>query len=502
MYRKRFLVLAASSFLLLFGCSTYVQPEWPVVEPAISDSVEVRISAGTDDAEEKASGGVARLDPTLELVRSSANQTVGLRFTGLTIPPGATITNAYLQFKAKVSNSEATDLNIQAQAADNPASFSSSAYNVSSRPRTTASVAWSPGAWTLEDAGSAQRTPDLASVVQEIVNRPGWASGNALAFIVTGTGRRVAWPYDGSPADAPLLHVEYVVTDEPPPTVTVAAAGDIACDSVDPNFNNGEGTATDCRQKHTADAVTAINPDAVLVLGDLQYPTGTYARFMASYDLSWGLHKSKTFPAIGNHEGTSSGSGAGYCQYFGPAAHCNANGTQGGAAYYSFNLGDWHLVVVNSNCDAAGGCGVGSPQYNWLVADLAANPTRCTLAYWHHPRFNSGDHRNAEFMADMFGALYDAGVEIVLSGHAHSYERFAPQDAAGNADPRGVRQFVVGTGGKDLIGISSNVLPNSEARNDDVFGVLKLSLNPTSYTWAFVPEAGKSFTDTGTGMCH
>lgn len=226
------------------------------------------------------------------------------------------------------------------------------------------------------------------------------------------------------------------VSDTVPSSVTIATAGDIACDPTYTAFNGGEGTLTECRQKHVADVVTAINPNAVLVLGDLQYNSATYANFMASYDLSWGRHKDKTFPIIGNHEGTSLGTGKGYCQYFGQAAHCNTNGTQDGAAYYSFDLGEWHLIAINSNCDAAGGCIAGSPQYEWLVADLAASSKKCTLAYWHHPRFNSGDRGNADVMTDMFRALDDAGVELVLSGHAYDYERFAPQDALGNANPK------------------------------------------------------------------
>lgn len=171
MYMKRLLTLAAGSLLLLSGCSSGIQEELPIAEQAVSNHVlEARISASTDDAEESTSGGVTRSSTSLELVlvRSSTNQTVGLRFTSLALPSGATITNAYVQFKANTATSEMTSLTIQCQAADNPLSFSGTSYNVSSRARTAASVAWSPAAWTLGTAGSAQRTPNLASVLQEI----------------------------------------------------------------------------------------------------------------------------------------------------------------------------------------------------------------------------------------------------------------------------------------------------------------------------------------------
>ena len=206
--------MSLGGVLLLFGCSSQLQPDLPLVESAVSNyALDVRVATSNDDAEESASGGVTRSSTSLDLVRSSADQTVGLRFTGLTIPAGATVTSAYIQFKAKTTTSEVTNLSFQAQAADNPPSFSGALHNVSTRARTTAAVAWSPTAWTVGTAGAAQRTPDLAPVLQEVVARSGWSSGNALALIVTGTGRRVALPYDGSPADAPLLHIEYSVSD-------------------------------------------------------------------------------------------------------------------------------------------------------------------------------------------------------------------------------------------------------------------------------------------------
>jgi len=161
------------------------------------------------------------------------------------------------------------------------------------------------------------------------------------------------------------------------------------------------------------------------------------------------------------------------------------------------------MVVLNSNCEKIiGGCQVGSPQEQWLRADLSAHPATCTLAYWHHPRFSSGQHGNAVEMQPIWQALYAAGVDVVLNGHDHNYERFAPQDATGRADPeRGIREFVVGTGGKNHYGIRK-IKPNSEVRNLNTFGVLKLTLHATSYDWQFIPTTGKKFTDTGSATCH
>jgi hypothetical protein len=280
------------------------------------------------------------------------------------------------------------------------------------------------------------------------------------------------------------------------------AAGDIACDPLDVNFNGGNGTATACRMEATADIISAGGPSAVLALGDLQYDAGNLSNFQQSYDRSWGAFKAQTRPVIGNHEGITADTGAGYCVYFGAAAHCNANRRQGGAAFYSFDVGDWHVVVLNSNCVAAGGCDVGSPQYQWLQNDLAANPRACTLAAWHHPRWSSGADGSNVFMQPIWQLLWANGADLVLSGHSHDYERFAPMDAAGTANtPEGNRSFVVGTGGAYFTGLGAPA-PGSEVRQNTAFGVLRLGLHPTSYDWKFVPASGSTFTDAGAQACH
>lgn len=233
----------------------------------------------------------------------------------------------------------------------------------------------------------------------------------------------------------------------------------------------------------------------VFTTGDNAYDDGTESDFINCYDPSWGRHKDRTRPAAGNHEYKTEDA-APYYTYFGPAAGLSDRG------YYSYQLGTWHVVVLNSNCDQVGGCDVGSPQEQWLRADLAANPSPCTIAYWHSPRFSSALHGNDIAMQAFWQALYEAGVDVVLAGHDHSYERFAPQDATGQYDPeRGIREFVVGTGGSRHYAIKSPAA-NSEIRNDDTFGVLALTLRQGSYDWKFIPEAGKTFTDSGSARCH
>jgi hypothetical protein len=260
----------------------------------------------------------------------------------------------------------------------------------------------------------------------------------------------------------------------------------------------GAGDIADCSDLAGAEATAKLleaNPGTVMALGDLAYPNGTPADFKC-YHKTWGRVKDRTRPAVGNHEFHSTGASY-YFQYFGNAAGDPKTG------YYSYDLGTWHIVVLNSECQEVGGCEAGSSQEKWLRADLAAHPVGCTLAYFHKPRFSSGlNHGNDPEVGAFWQALYDYNAELILNGHDHDYERFAPQDPGGNADPkRGIREFVVGTGGKNHreFGIHKS---NSEVRNNDAFGVLKLTLKTTGYDWKFIPEAGKTFTDSGSGSCH
>jgi hypothetical protein len=246
--------------------------------------------------------------------------------------------------------------------------------------------------------------------------------------------------------------------------------------------------------EQTAALLTKIN-GTVLTLGDNAYESGTLSEFNNCYNPTWGHFKNRTYPSVGNHEYKISGA-TGYFSYFGSDAGDPQKG------YYSYDIGTWHIIVINSNCTEIGGCGINSPQVTWLTADLTAHPTLCTLAYWHHPLFSSGQHGNDEAVKPIWQALYNAGVELVLNGHDHDYERFAPQDPNGMADAmNGIREFVVGTGGKDLRSIAGPI-NNSEVQNDSTWGVLRLTLHSSGYDWSFVPVAGATFTDSGRGICH
>ena len=278
----------------------------------------------------------------------------------------------------------------------------------------------------------------------------------------------------------------------------IAAAGDIACGEDDPGYNGGEGTATRCRQRATSDLLVGAGLAAVLPLGDIQYPISSLARLKAIYDPTWGRVRSISRPVLGNHEG-------GWMSYFsyfnGPGASDGPAGPTG-KGYYSYDIGSWHLVALNSNCSQIA-CTAGSAQERWLRADLAAHPTRCTLAYWHHPRYSSGHEGSTTSMQPMWAALDDAGAEIVLSGHSHDYERFAPLDRSGAVDrEHGIRQFVVGTGGAHFTSGVSTLISGGEVAQNHTFGVLMLTLHPSSYDWRFVPIAGTSWSDSGSETCR
>jgi acid phosphatase type 7 len=250
----------------------------------------------------------------------------------------------------------------------------------------------------------------------------------------------------------------------PPPTLV--AAGDIAsCSS-----GGDEETA----------AIVARTPGTVAVLGDAVYERGSTAEFRDCY--SWRRFRSRTRAALGNHEYGSAG-----------AAPAKAYFRLPPRGYYSYELGAWHVVVLNSNCGPAGGCGTGSPQQRWLADDLAKSTARCTLAYSHHPRFSSGLHGSDRTMTPLWSTLARAGTDVVLAGHDHHYERFAPID--------GIRSFVVGTGGRSNYPVLWR-LRGSVVVNDGVFGVLRLTLRPEAYDWQFLPVPGSSFRDRGSARCR
>jgi hypothetical protein len=260
----------------------------------------------------------------------------------------------------------------------------------------------------------------------------------------------------------------------------------------------GAGDIADCRDLSGAEATAKLLVQiqgTVMAVGDLAYPDGSKENFTC-YDKTWGRVKSRTRPAPGNHEFHAAGATP-YFDYFGAAAGDSKTG------YYSYELGTWHIIALNSECVDVGGCESGSLEEKWLRADLAAHPVACTLAYWHKPLFSSGGaHGNDLTVQPLWQALYEANADVIIGGHDHDYERFAPQTPDGVADAkRGIREFVVGTGGKNHRPFGEPK-PNSELRDATAFGVLRLTLKPGAYDWQFIPEEGKSFTDSGTGNCH
>lgn len=260
----------------------------------------------------------------------------------------------------------------------------------------------------------------------------------------------------------------------------------------------GAGDIADCADLSGAEATAKLLAKisgTVMAVGDLAYPDGSAQNFTC-YDKTWGKEKNRTRPAPGNHEFHSTGATF-YFQYFGAAAGEPSKG------YYSYELGSWHIVVLNSECDQVGGCAAGSVQEKWLREDLVAHPAACTLAYFHKPLFSSGGaHGDDLTVKPLWDALYQGGADVVVSGHDHDYERFAPQTPDAKPDAaRGIREFVAGTGGKNHRPFGAPHA-NSEVRNADTFGVLKFTLLPGKYKWEFVPVEGGTFGDSGEGTCH
>jgi hypothetical protein len=313
--------------------------------------------------------------------------------------------------------------------------------------------------------------------------RAGLVAACLAAVAATGCGSSAA---PSSSAATPRLH-PLPAPVRVPGARTLVAAGDIACGPDTTKSRNG------CHQQETAHLIDVLRPDVVAALGDLQYPDGKLGDFRRFFAPSWGRWLARMRPTPGNHEYVNGP--AGYFGYFGARAGPDHRG------WYSFDLGAWHLVSLNGNCDKIP-CGPGSAQVRWLRADLAAHPARCTLAFWHEPRFSSGMHGSSRAVAWLWQALQDAGADVVLSGHDHDYERFAPQDNTGRRDDaRGMVQFVVGTGGINHYPVFRHK-PNSVVHSNFTFGVLRLTLRADSYSWRFFPERGATFTDAGSARCH
>ena len=352
-------------------------------------------------------------------------------------------------------------------------------------PAPVASVTVTPVSATVETGKTVRLTATLrdANGTTLTGRQVTWTSLNpGVATVsndglVTGVAVGTANVYALSEGKSDTSTITVVAPPPPGASVVFVGAGDIGdCD------RDGK--------EQTARLLDAI-PGTVYTTGDNAYPDGTDADFANCYHDSWGRHRDRTRPTPGNHDYHTTGA-APYYRYFGE------NAGPAGRGYYSFDLGEWHIIALNSNVSMS----ATSAQVTWLKADLAANTKRCTLAYWHHPRFSSGDHGNATSTQPLWDALYAADADVILAGHDHNYERFAPQTPTGAADAvRGIREFVVGTGGRSFYNFGT-IKANSEVRNNNTWGVLKLTLHADRYDWEFVPVAGKTFTDTGTGMCH
>lgn len=295
--------------------------------------------------------------------------------------------------------------------------------------------------------------------------RPGISAALLLALAATGCADESTEPTPRSELTGPL----------------VVAAGDIACGAEDPAFNGGEGTETECRQRHTSELI--LDADHVFVLGDNQYWNGAIEAYQEVFDATWGKMKSVMRPTPGNHEYETPGAD-GYYEYFDVPE------------YYSFDIGSWHWVSLNSEIDRSSG----SEQLTWLRKDLAETTKPCIGAFWHSPRFASGPHGSDQSVAPFWEELYEVGADVVLAGHSHNYERFGKQDPSDEAAADGIRQFVVGTGGRSLYGFPWT-RSNSEVRAS-VFGVLALRLGTDGYEWEFRSDPPGEFTDSGSDICN
>lgn len=353
--------------------------------------------------------------------------------------------------------------------------------DIASREHATVSARPALSVTYLPAAGPAPGEADAAIETPGTGGAPGSggsASGGAPVVASGGASGSVdaaadlAPPSGGEPVDAPLPGL-------PAPAV-LFAVGDVG----------------DCNT--TADTETAKlldgSTDPIALLGDIGYPNGSASDLANCFGQPWGRHKSRVRPAPGNHEYLTSGASA-YFQYFGAAA-----GTAG-KGYYSYQVGSWHVVALNSNCTKVS-CGAGSAQEQWLRQDLAAHPAACTLAYWHHPRYNSGHHGNATNMTALWKALMDFGADVVLTGHEHGYQRWKPMNESNVQLASGITEFIVGTGGTDLVAFSGSKPANVVVRDASTPGVLRLTLRPDGYDWRFLPIAGKTFSDQGSAGCH
>jgi hypothetical protein len=533
-------------------------------------TLDVRVVTSNDDAEEDGGDGSVDVESgDLDLVRSGGESlTIGVRFPDLPIPADAQIQAAWLQFEADEIKDGSSTMLIEGDATEAAGVYLPTAGDLTGRPRTSASVAWSPPPWLLiGEQGLAQRTPSLVPVIQELVAAPGWVAGDAISLLLSGTGKRVARSFDGLPAGAPLLHVAFEDPANHRPALTILSplrgttgfesgpvsfsataidpeSGDLSASilwtsdldgvlGVGPSFSrsdlsvgvhvltaavsDGQGGNTTRTQRLTVfaaanvvlgagdigscgdsgdDATGALLeafPGHVLGLGDYAYPNSSAEDFQNCFGPAWGRHKARMRPIPGNEYQQPDATP--YFDYFGAAAGAPDEG------WYSFDVGAWHVVALNGVCNEIGGCDAGSPQGQWLEADLSQNTQPCTLATLHEPRFSSGQIGVDDSTLGLWQILYAHGVDVLLQGDDHAYERFARMSPSGLAEPmRGIRSFIAGSGGRGLHS-AEEAEPHSEVRDDTTYGVLQLTLAPTSYSWQFLGAGPGTFTDSGSEEC-
>ena len=346
------------------------------------------------------------------------------------------------------------------------------------------------GAYYSSREGTAGFSPQL------VITTSGSTSTVTPTNISTPTSTTTSIPTAGQTATQTLTPVITPTASPTSPTTgsdpVIMAAGDFICDSL-------TTSSSACQQMAASQVVVDQRPEAALILGDVCHTPSTNC-FDNYFAPSWGRLFSIAHPITGNHEYLVAGA-IYYFDYWNGVGNVDGRAGNRSQGYYSYDIGPWHIIALNSQCSQAGGCNAGSPQYIWLQQDLQSHTNICTLAYYHIPVFSSGGRANAN-MKQIYTLLYNNNVEVVLNGHDHIYERFAPQDSNGLADPlRGIREFIVGTGGANHTSIAT-IQSNSEVRNTDTFGALKLTLHPNGYDWQFIPVAGKTFTDSGTAVCH
>lgn len=323
------------------------------------------------------------------------------------------------------------------------------------------------------------------------------ASGCAAPFLTTLPPTATPIPPSPAPTQTvtpsltptPLPSPTSTATPLPSPTVTLTP-------TPTPVILIGAGDIAGCGEEGDEQTAALLEREpqaAIFTAGDNVYDLGAAIEYKNCFGPSWGRFKDRIHPSPGNHDYMTN-KGRPYYAYFGAAAGEPLKG------YYSYDLGDWHIVALNTNCNEVG-CGKESPEALWLRQDLQNSTRRCSLLYWHHPRWSSGLAGTNGAISTFWKIAYEFGAEVVVNGHDHDYERFAPQDGEGSADPLGVREFVVGTGGAYLRKFGE-VQPNSEVRNSSTHGVLKLLLYPDRYQWEFIPVEGGEFTDSGSGECH